>query len=107
MEDLISINEEGLDKLAIDIYDYSERINNIFNQIDDLMFQSKTCFDCYVCDEIYEKYSELKASIDNVKTNISSYSTDLIKVKISFRNHADVLLNEIDAHISNVQSKYE
>ena len=94
MEDLISINEEGLDKLALNIYDYSERINNIFNQIDDLMVQSKEYFDCQVNNDIYIKYQNIKDSIKNVKLNISSYSSDLIKVKNVFRNNAQIISND-------------
>ena len=106
MEDLILINEEGLDKLALNIYDYSERINNIFNQIDDLMIQSKEYFDCQLNNDIYLKYQGIRESIKNIKLNISSYSTDLIKVKTVFRNNAQVISGDIKKQISNIQSNY-
>lgn len=106
MEDLISINEDGLDKLALNIYDYSEKINNIFNQIDDLMVQSKDYFDCQLNNDIRIKYQNIKDSIKNVKSNISSYSTDLIKVKNAFRNNAEIIANDIRKEISNIQSNY-
>jgi len=107
MEDLIAINEEGLDKLALSIYDYSERINNIFNQIDDLIIQSKEYFDCQLNNDMYIKYQSIIDSIKNVKLNISSYSTDLIKVKNSFRNDAQMISADIKKQTSNIQSNYE
>lgn len=106
MEDLILINEYGLNQLVLKIYDYSERINNIFNQIDDLMFQSKDYFDCQICDDICVKYQNIIDSIKNVKLNISSYSDELMMVKKNFNNNAEMVSSDIKKSSVDIQSYY-
>jgi len=104
LEDLISINEEAIDKLVLNLYDYSERINNILNQINDLMNYSSTYFKGQQSNEIIKKYNDLQTSIVNVKQNISSYPADLIKVKNRFRNTASNISMNVRRQTSNIQS---
>lgn len=104
MEDLISINEEAIDKLVLEIYDYSERINNILNQISDLVNYSSTYFKGQISNDIIGKYNNLKLSLDNVKNNIASYSSDLVMVKNKFRNKASDIALEVKRQASNIQS---
>lgn len=106
MEDLISINEEGIDKLFLDICDYSERINNILNQIDDLINYSANYFKSDSYNAVLNKYLELKISINNVKHNILSYSNDLITVKNKFRNNATDITLEVKKQANNIYSEY-
>lgn len=104
MEDLISINEEGIDRLVLDLFDHSERINNILNQINDLILDSKNYFKCQANDELQKTYSDMKLSINNFKANIATYSNDLIKVKSKFRNASSELTTEIKKETTNIQS---
>lgn len=106
MEDLILINEDGLNQLVLKIYDYSERINDIFNQLDDLMFQSKNYFDCHIGNDIYIKYLSNVDSIKNVKLNISSYSDELMMVRKNFSNNAEMISSDIKKHSDDIQSYY-
>lgn len=103
MEDLISINEEGIDKLVLDLSDHFEKINNILNQINDLIYESKSYFNCSVNDQLIKQYSEMKLNIDNFKANISSYSIDLIKVKNRFRQNDSNLSVTIKQQITKIQ----
>lgn len=104
MEDLISINEESMDRLVLNLCDYSERINNILNQINDLMNYSSNYFKGQQSNEIIKKYNNLQTSIVNIKYNISSYSSDLIKVKNKFRNTASNISRDVRRQTSNIQS---
>ena len=104
MEDLISVNEEAIDKLVLDLYDYSERINNVLNQINDLVNYSSTYFKGQISNDIVGKYNSLKISLENFKRNIYSYSSDLVKVKNQFRNRASDLTLEVKRQASNIQS---
>ena len=103
MEDLISINEEGIDRLVLDLYDHFEKINSILNQVNDLIYDSKSYFNCSANDELLKQYSEMKLNIDNFKENVSSYSVDLIKVKNKFRQKASVLSTMIRQQATKIQ----
>lgn len=106
MEDLVSINEEGLDKLALNIYDYTERINFIFNRINDLMIQSRDCFECELGYSIVNRFQDIMDSMKNVKLNISSYSDELMMVKKNFRNKAEIISGDVKKHSVDIQSYY-
>lgn len=104
MPDLISINEEGIDKLVLDILDYSERINSILNEINDLIISSSNYFSCNTNTNIVNKYLKLQNDINNLKYNIKSYSSDFLKVKKRFRQTASVIADEVRKQTSNMQS---
>jgi len=104
LEDLISINEEGIDRLVLDLYDHFEKINNILNQINDLIYDSKNYFNCSANDELLKNYSEMKVNIDNFKANVSSYSSDLIKVKNKFRQKDSDISSTVRQQITKIQS---
>ena len=104
MEDLISINEGALDKLILDLYDYSEKINSILNQISDLVNYSSTYFKGQQSVDIIKKYNNLQVSLENLKYNISDYSADLVKVKSRFKNTSSDLTLEVNRQTSNIQS---
>ena len=104
MEDLITINEEALNKLVLDLYDYSERVNSILNQISDLVNYSSTYFEGQQSDDIIKKYNSLLETLENLKYNISDYSSDLIKVKNKFKNTSSDLTIEVNRQTSNIQS---
>ena len=104
LEDLISINEEGIDRLVLDLSDHFERINSILNEINDLIYDSKNYFKCSANDVLLKQYSEMKVNIDNFKANVASYSTDLIKVKNKFRQNSSDLSATIRQQTTKIQS---
>ena len=101
---VLSINEEGIDRLVLDLYDHFEKINSILNQINDLIYDSKNYFNCPANDELVKQYSEMKLNIDNFKDNVSSYSTDLIKVKNKFRQKSSELSATVMQQVTKIQS---
>lgn len=104
LEDLISINEPALERMVLDIYDHCSRINSILNQINDLILDSKTYFDCAANSYMLEQYSEMKLSIDNFKSNISTYAADLTKVKNKFKSKDSDLTQIIRTQVTKIQS---
>lgn len=105
MFDTISINEEGIDKLTLDILNYYERINSILNEIEELILSSSNCFSCEAMEKLVKKYSGLQNDINNFKYNIQSYTNDLLKVKKIFRQNATLIADDVRKANSNIQSQ--
>lgn len=81
---LNGIEEKKIDRLVLDIVDYTEKINSTLNQIDDVM---STIKDYYVCENatmFEKKFTTLRDNFAIVQKNLLSYSTDLVKVKACY-----------------------
>ncbi len=82
---LRGINEEGIKKLVLNIYDYSEQINTILNSIDDLVTDVKDHFQIESSNIFYTKFAEVKNDFGNVRDNILSYADEILKVNSNFQ----------------------
>lgn len=83
-QDVVGINEQILDKLILDIYDYADRINRTLNSIEDVVAGSSSYFNDDVANSFRYKFEQLKLNFPMVNHNILSYANDLVKVKRNF-----------------------
>lgn len=83
---LKGINEEGIKKLVLNIYDYSEQISTVLNSIDDLVSDVKADFQIENNNVFYNKFTEVKNNFGNVRDNILSYADEMIKVSNNFQS---------------------
>ena len=81
MENNIGINEEKLDKLILDIYNYCEKINVTLNQVSDVVEDTKVFYTGDVADSFRKKFSLYSSNFLNIRANLCSYADDLIKLK--------------------------
>ncbi len=79
------VNEEKLDKLVIEIYDYADKIKLILNEVDDLVASTNNFFICDSGTDFRNKFNTLKTNFSIVNGNIISYAEDLVNAKISFQ----------------------
>ncbi|MEG1495125.1 MAG: hypothetical protein RSB99_02195 [Bacilli bacterium] len=86
---LSGINEGGLDKLALDIYDTAERIHNILNTLDDLVTGTTSYYNCESGNQLRSKFQDLKAGFTVINQNIQNYGNDLVKAKYLYKNLSD------------------
>ena len=89
----VGINEQKIDKLVLDINNYAERINNVLNNMEDLVNSTNSFFLEEVGNEFRNNFKQLSSNFPTVKTNILSYSQDLIKVKL---NYQKTVVNIVD-----------
>ncbi|MGE5456624.1 MAG: hypothetical protein ACM3O4_05960 [Ignavibacteriales bacterium] len=94
---LRGINEEGIKKLILNIYDYSEQINTILNSIDDLVNDTKKHFTIDENDSFYTRFSAIKDNFMNVRDNILSYAEEILKAGQNYQ--------EINIDLFNMMNK--
>lgn len=82
----ISINEAGIDTLAVDTMQLSMTVNDYLNKIIDIMDQTKAYYQCAAADELRKKFSELSADFPIVTQNIENYAYSLKKAKDNMIN---------------------
>lgn len=96
------INEGRLDKLALDLLGYIEKINNTLNQISEVVEDTKNYFDSSIANSYRNKYDLFKTNYNVVKKNLSSYSSDLTKVKFKYKGMATNLQTTINKEITKI-----
>lgn len=101
MQNELGINEEKLNSLILDIYNYSEKINKTLNQISEVVDKTKKIYSSKEADLYRNKYENFRVNYVNVIKNINRYAEDLILVKQKYSNFdinasKRVLLEKID-----------
>lgn len=83
----ISINEAGIDTLAVDTMQLAMTVNDYLNKIIDIMDQTKAYYQNSAADELRKKFNELSENFSTVTQNIENYAYSLKKAK-------DIMLNK-------------
>ena len=84
----ISIREEALDLLAIDVLHYAQRANEILDDISQIVASTSEFYKCESGKKFREKFSELTPSFSIIVENIENYAYSLKNVKNKFLEHA-------------------
>lgn len=82
---LAGINESSYQELVVSIMDYADRINEIFNRIDDNVNKIPECYKASSCQLLLSKYEEIKKCYPIVHENILSYADDLTTALQKYR----------------------
>ena len=82
---VVGINEQKIDKLVINVNNYVERIINVLNNMEDLVNSTEVFFQEEIGNEFRSNFKQLSSNFPIVKTNILSYSHDMIQVKLNYQ----------------------
>ena len=80
----MGINSSTIDKLALDIYNYDERINKTLNEISNVVDQTRSVYSCAAANNYRNRFSNIRANFNVVNKNIQSYAEDIIKLKAKY-----------------------
>ena len=100
-----AINEESLDKLVVEIYDYASKIKSILDSAEDVILGTEPYFDCEIGETTRNKFKMLSSKFAAVSDNIISYAEDLVQVKTSYYKISDDLSDIANTSKANLSSK--
>lgn len=95
MVNISGINEQLIDKLAVDIMDYADRINRVLNEIQELVNISSMYANSESNSTFRKQFKEIEKNYQTVNQNILSYAKDFIKVKQIYNNKITDSANEL------------
>lgn len=84
--DLSGINEDGMDKLILDIRYYQNRLIHIFQQMTEVMEQTSTYFIGPYGDNVRNRFQIIRSQFPVIQNNLDNYIADLLKVKNQYQN---------------------
>ena len=80
---VIGINEAEINKLITEINDCSNKVKNIFQQINDLISNTKNFYDCKSATALRNKYYKLDDDWKiNIRNNTLNYGNNLVYVDV-------------------------
>ena len=99
-----ALDETSINKLILEIGDYSEKIKLTFNKINDLMDDAKISYKCSSATKVFNRYSEFNDNYNIIVKNILSYQTDLINLKRKFKSNVSEISQNIRKDSTSVNT---
>lgn len=100
----VAINESEINKLMLEILDCSNNINAIFNNINELISETKFYYDCSSADLLRNKYIEFNQNYKIITQSILSYKNDLANLKKKYAVNMDNLSYKIKTDALNLNA---
>lgn len=98
----VGINIDSIDKLILDIYNYSDKINKTLNQMSMIVDSTSTYYNSTIADEYRKNFNLISANFPTICKNINSYADDMIKLKNRFQAIDENLTTIIKQSMLNI-----
>ncbi len=95
VNDVSGINEASLDKIMLNIVDACGQLKNNMNNINDIIVNTQNYFTGPAGDEFRRKFAILNSQFTILNDNILSYKADLMQVKLSYIQMAQVASGDL------------
>ena len=102
-QNTIGISEDKIDKLVLDLYDYIEKRNNIFNNITNEMDQVSTILNTSAGRTLTAKFNNQKAMFPIVNDNLVKITELLIATKQKTIDFSKDLASQINKNAGMVE----
>ncbi len=99
------IKEDELSSLSIEVLDYSDRISEIFDKIDNTISKLPTYYQDSACTKLMSYYHELAENYSVIKQNIVSYSDDLTTLIKKMRENDKYMASLFQNATENTKNK--
>ncbi len=83
---VLAINEDNLYQLCLEIDGYTDKIAEIFNNIDNNFNELTEAYKSDSVNALVNSYNEFRKNYAIVKNNVSSYSEDLNELAVKFKS---------------------
>lgn len=104
MNNIIGINEEGLDKVVLDFYNYIEIINKKFIEISDIVEKLNNDFQSDCGTELLRKMNNSITLFEEVNTKLTNYADELSNVKMKYQDVSSNIANDTIKHSNDLSS---
>lgn len=101
------INEEGLDKIVIDFYNYIESIKKIFDNINEISDNLESNFQSECGDELKKKIDGIRVSFLYAQDKLKRYADELSNVKLKYQDFSSDLSSSITKSSENLENDFK
>lgn len=99
------INEKEVNSLSIEILKCSDRISEVFDKIDAKIEELPTYYKATALDEFLSSYNEFRKNYSIIKSNVISYSDDLLRLITKMHEGLDEVSKMYNDYAEDRKSK--
>lgn len=107
IENFSGINEEGLDKIILDIYNSTESIHKIFDNISDSIEQTSEYFQTNVGEEFRIKFDNYKINFNLIHEKLLKYAENLANVKMKYQDLSVDVAKDVKISADNISEQFK
>ena len=96
------INEEGLDKLILDIYNYAESMHKVFNNIENTIDDTNNFYQDETGINMRVKFNEFKKNLDIAYDRLIKNATYLSNIKMYYQDMSADIGNKLKVNENNI-----
>lgn len=89
MNNISGINEESLDKLVLNFYNYIETIDKNFDNISDVIEKLESSYNSDCINELLKKMSNSQNLFKQVNNKLFNYVNELSDIKLKYQDISD------------------
>jgi hypothetical protein len=99
----VSMNEAGIDNLAVETMQVAKLTNDYLNKIIDIMDNTKNYYKCEAGDALRANFDDLKDDFSITVQNIENYAYSLKKAKNNFTSRVDEAIQHVNTAAASVE----
>ncbi len=99
----MTINEAGIDNLAIQTMQTAKIINDYLNRIIDVIDDTKFYYKTPAATTLRTKFNDISRNFPLITQNIENYAFSLKKVKQNYLNHNEIVISKLSRDTLNVE----
>ena len=96
------INEEGLDKLILDIYNYAENLHKVFNDIENIIDELDDFYQDDTCITMKNKFNDFKKNLDIAYNKLIKNASYLSNIKMYYQDLNIDIGNKLKVNENNI-----
>ena len=99
------VNDKEVNSLSMEILRYSDRISEVFDAIDAKVDELPVYYKATAFDEFLKSYNEFRKNYSIIKSNVVSYSDDLLRLVPKMQEGLDEVSKMYNDYADDKKSK--
>jgi len=96
------VDVSEINKIMAEIIDYATKLKSKFNRVDDIIYDTKSCYTDMNAEQMVNRYNLFKDDLNTMIENIMSYNTDLANLKSKYKNNVSTISEQIKKDTTNI-----
>lgn len=102
---IVAINENEINRLILDINDFTIKIKKIFNEMESIVDGTRSYYDCNCATRYRNSFNVFKLNFPIMVNNLLTYKRDMQNLKFKFCKQEGVLSDILVDRAKNVSAK--
>lgn len=103
MNRVVAINEDGINKLILDINDFTIKMKKIFDEVETIVDGTCSYYECNCATKYRNNFNDFKLNFPIMVNNLLTYKKDMQNLKSKFSKEESVLSTVLIEETKNIK----